>query len=102
MSDIWGLEFTLWRESTIAMPPTIDIPDRGPMTLSSALDEERNVLNLASYGPAIKSLSQDLWEQRDSIASLVMHHLALGARDTCVVLPPEHWIRGGFNVCILV
>ncbi|UNI23401.1 hypothetical protein JDV02_009223 [Purpureocillium takamizusanense] len=85
------------------MPPALDIDGRDLMSLLSVLDEEKkNINHLAPYWPATKSLYRHLWEQRRSIAGLVKHHLALGIQDTCIVLPPERWIRGSFNVCVLV
>ncbi|KAI1126236.1 hypothetical protein F5Y10DRAFT_216389 [Nemania abortiva] len=84
------------------MPPTLELLGRGPITIKSALEEETNVINWASYRTASDKFYQELWAKRDSIAALVRHHLALGPEDVCSVLPPRHWIQGGFNVCIFV
>ncbi|EFY93749.1 hypothetical protein MAC_00240 [Metarhizium acridum CQMa 102] len=84
------------------MPSTLELVGRRPITIESAIEEERNVINWASYGPATDKLYQALWEQRESIQALVRHHLALGKRDVCIVLPPSHWIRGGFNICVFL
>ncbi|CRK10016.1 hypothetical protein BN1723_009123 [Verticillium longisporum] len=84
------------------MPPTIEILGQGPITIESALNEEKNLINWASYGPATNNLYQEIWEQRDSVAALVKHHMALRRQDKCIVLPPHNWIRGSFNVCIFV
>lgn len=82
------------------MPPTLELIGRRPIAIESALEEERNVINWASYGPATDKLYRELWGQRDSIGALVQHHL--GGQNTCTVLPPDHWIRGSFNVCVFV
>ncbi|KYK57534.1 hypothetical protein DCS_04545 [Drechmeria coniospora] len=84
------------------MPPKLNLVGRHPITIDSALEEEKNVINWASYGPATDKLYDHLWTQRRAIEALIQHHLALGKRDTCTVLPPQHWIRGSFNICILV
>lgn len=60
------------------MPPTLELIGRGPITVNSALEEEKNVINWASYGPATDRFYQELWAQRTSIEALVKHHLALG------------------------
>ncbi|KHN96559.1 Aminoglycoside phosphotransferase [Metarhizium album ARSEF 1941] len=84
------------------MPPTLELDGRHPITIESAIEEEKDVINWASYGPATDKLYKGLWEQRESIEALVKHHLALGKRDRCSVLPPSAWIRGSFNVCVFV
>lgn len=70
--------------------------------MESALDEEQNVINWASYGPATEKLYQEIWEQKESVEALVKHHMALGSQETCTLLPRDHWIRGSFNVCAMV
>ncbi|KAI0540434.1 hypothetical protein GGR58DRAFT_511749 [Xylaria digitata] len=84
------------------MPPTLELVGRGPITIKSAIEEEKNIINWASYGAATDTFYQELWAQRASIEALVKHHLALGRKDTCSVLPSHCWIRGSFNVCVLV
>ncbi|KAI1159765.1 hypothetical protein F5B18DRAFT_664322 [Nemania serpens] len=66
------------------MPPTLELIGRGPITVNSALEEEKNVINWASYGPATDRFYQELWAQRTSIEALVKHHLALGSFNVCV------------------
>jgi len=83
------------------MPPTLQLL-RGPITMEAALEEEKNVINLASYLPATQKFYSDIWKQRHSVEALVKHHMALGRQDTCTMLPSKHWIRGGFNVCVIV
>ncbi|KAG5922924.1 hypothetical protein E4U42_005146 [Claviceps africana] len=84
------------------MAPSLDLLGRGPITIESALMQEKNVINWATYGPATDKLYEWLWEQRESIQALVKHHLALSKRDFCAVLPRSHWIRGSFNICVPV
>ena len=85
-----------------AMGPTLELLGRGPITLEDALEEEANIINLQSYGPATDRLYRELWDQRLTIAALTKHHLGLGKRAVCTVLPPESWLRGAFNVCVFV
>lgn len=82
--------------------PTIQLLNRGPITIESALEEEENIINRASYGPATEKLYQHIWHQRSLVEDLVRHHMGLGTQVKCVVLPPDQWIRGGFNVCVIV
>ena len=84
------------------MSSTLELVGRGPITIDSALEEEKNVISLASYGPATDRFYQELWTQRSLIEALVRHHLALGRQDMCCVLPSHYWIRGSFNVCVFV
>ncbi|KAI0505923.1 hypothetical protein F5B22DRAFT_639554 [Xylaria bambusicola] len=80
----------------------LDLVGRGPIIIESTIEEEKNIINWVSYGPATDRFYQELWAQRDSIEALVKHHLALNRRDMCCVLPSYHWIRGSFNVCVFV
>ncbi|KAH0425489.1 hypothetical protein CcaCcLH18_10948 [Colletotrichum camelliae] len=80
----------------------LELEGRGPITLKEALDDDENVIKLASYVAATKRFYQELWDQRESVMALVKHHIGLGIDDTCVVPPPREWIRGSFNVCIMV
>lgn len=81
----------------------MEVPGRGPITtFESASKEECNVLKRLGHGPAVKALADDLWQQRHSIEALTRQHLGLRKHDTCSVLERHTWIRGGFNVCVLV
>ena len=71
-------------------------------SLESAAEEESNFLLSVRHQSAAESLRHRLWDQREPIAALVRHHLRLHRDDVCRVLPPESWIQGGFNLCILV
>ncbi|UNI25035.1 hypothetical protein JDV02_010744 [Purpureocillium takamizusanense] len=82
------------------MPTTLNLAGQGPVTLDWALAEERDVIDWASYRPAADRLIQDLWSQKDTIEALIRYHMCLTKRDDCVVLPPQHWIQGAFNMCI--
>ena len=85
------------------MPATLELIDRkDAITLEEALEEEGNVINQHSYGPATKKFYTKLWKQRSSINAVARHYLVLGEEDTCEVSPPRDWIRGSFNVCVLV
>lgn len=79
------------------MPQTLELLGRRPITLESALNDESDILNWLSYGPAT---NQQPWVHRDSIKALIIHHLGLGREGRCCVLPPGDWLRGSFNVCV--
>lgn len=84
------------------MPDRLTILGRSPITYSSAVRKNSNILNELDYVPAIKKQYTDLWAQRESIEALVRHHLRLKNEDACTVLDPRVWIQGAFNVCVLV
>ncbi len=84
------------------MPATIRLDHRGPITYSSALRKNADVINKATHLAAAEELCRVLWDSRGTIESLVRHHLWLGDRDSCTVAPCDRWIRGGFNVCVPV
>lgn len=88
LSAKFALLFQL--EPPTAMPPTLELIGRGPIKIESAIEEERNIINWVSYGPATDRFYQELWAQKDSIEALVKHHLALGKEDMCNVLPSHH------------
>ncbi|KAK3328129.1 hypothetical protein B0T19DRAFT_491781 [Cercophora scortea] len=86
------------------MPETLML-DRGPITLESALNKDKNTIHEAAYFAATQELCKGLWASRRTIDALVRHHLALGDGNSlykCVVAPPSQWIRGSFNVCVPV
>ncbi|KAH6869234.1 hypothetical protein B0T10DRAFT_418812 [Thelonectria olida] len=71
-------------------------------SFESAAEEESNFLLSVRHQCAAESLRHRLWDQRESIEAVVRHHLRLRRDDVCTVLPPESWIQGGFNLCVLV
>lgn len=84
------------------MPATIRLDRRGPITYSSALKKNADVINQAAHLAAAEELCRVLWDSRGTIESLVRHHLRLGDTDSCTVEPSDRWIRGSFNVCVVV
>lgn len=84
------------------MPRTLELLGRGPITIESAIDEEKNVINWFEHSQATEKLYNDVWERRRSIEALVRHHLGLRGYSTCVVQPRDSWLRGTFNLCVLV
>lgn len=84
------------------MPNQLPLLGRHPITYSSAVRKNSNILNELDYIPATKKQYADLWAQRESIEALVRHHISLRKQDTCRVLDPREWIQGAFNVCVLV
>lgn len=73
-----------------------------PRTFESAAETENNVLLAIRHQKDAERFADQLWAQKDSIASLVKHHLGLGRDDACKVLPQNTWIQGGFNICVVV
>jgi hypothetical protein len=71
-------------------------------SLESAAEEEGDFLLAVQHQRAADAFRQQLWQQKDSIAAVVRHHLGLRKTDSCTVLPPDLWIQGGFNLCVLV
>ena len=82
------------------MPTAIKLDHRKPITYSSALKKDTNIISRAAYFQAATELYNSLWDQRQIIQALVRHHLRLSTRDTCIVNAKAQWIRGSFNVCI--
>ncbi|SPQ27350.1 ea153f7d-7e81-4a73-a44c-fb147887f085 [Thermothielavioides terrestris] len=71
-------------------------------TLKSVAWEETDFLLAVQHQRDADDFRQRISGESDSIAAVVRHHLRLRADDSCVVLPPESWIQGGFNLCVLV
>lgn len=71
-------------------------------SFESAAEQETNFLLSIRHQCAADRLRHRLWDQRESIEAVVRHHLHLNRDDVCAVLPPESWIQGGFNICVLV
>ncbi|OAP57606.1 hypothetical protein AYL99_08344 [Fonsecaea erecta] len=72
------------------------------LSIKSAAEDESNLVLFIRHQRAAESFRQQLWAQKESIAALVKCHLNLRSDDGCVVLSPESWIQGGFNICVLV
>ncbi|KAF5027345.1 hypothetical protein F66182_546 [Fusarium sp. NRRL 66182] len=84
------------------MPDTLPLLGRPPITYSSAVRKNYNLLRELDHVPANKKQYSDLWSQRASIEAVVRRHLQLQNEDACMVLDPREWIQGAFNVCVLV
>lgn len=86
------------------MAATIELIDREPISYESAIDQEENFIHQASYVAARDAFYGQLGRQHDAIASVVRHHLNLGPQHKCpiYIAPKKQWIRGSFNVCILI
>ena len=90
------------RASHRTMPATVELDHRGPITYESALKKDANIISQAAHLAAAKEFTQELWDSRRTIEALVRHHLGLADGDACAVQPRDRWIRGGFNLCVLV
>ena len=84
------------------MPATIRLDNRGPITYSSALKKNADIIKQTAHLAALEELRRVVWDSKGTIESLVRHHLWLGDRDSCTVAPPNLWIRGAFNLCVPV
>ncbi|KFX88546.1 hypothetical protein V490_07560 [Pseudogymnoascus sp. VKM F-3557] len=83
-----------------AMPPTLEIHGRNPITFESAEKSEANIVHQLGFAPAAAELRQELWEKRREIETLAKHHLGLGSELSYTVLEQSTWIQGGFNICV--
>ncbi|EXJ82309.1 hypothetical protein A1O3_06122 [Capronia epimyces CBS 606.96] len=72
------------------------------ISIKSAGQDESNLVVFIRHEHATESFRHLLWTQKESIAALVRHNLHLREHDGCIVLPPESWIQGAFNICVLV
>jgi len=84
------------------MPELVHVGYGRSITLETALDENADIISQVTHFAAAEKLSRELWDNRRTIAALVRHHLGLGDGDSCHVEPRDGWIRGGFNICVLV
>ncbi|KAM0363078.1 hypothetical protein ACHAPK_011216 [Fusarium culmorum] len=84
------------------MNPTrgLELEDGSYITYSGAKDSYEDIVTKLGYAEHRKQLYDNLDRQKDTIRSLVRHHLHLGNDAECTVLPQEQWIKGSFNVCI--
>lgn len=80
---------------------TIPLPNLGAMA-QQIPDTEDNIVFRCKHQDTAERFKFELWHERQTIAALVRHHLRLRPDDTCTVLPRETWIRGNFNICVLV
>ncbi|GAB1311532.1 hypothetical protein MFIFM68171_01742 [Madurella fahalii] len=71
-------------------------------TLESTAEGEGDFLLAIQHQRAAERFRQQIGRETELIAAVVKHHLRLRHDDSCVVLPPNSWIQGGFNLCILV
>ncbi|RDA91278.1 hypothetical protein CP533_6325 [Ophiocordyceps camponoti-saundersi (nom. inval.)] len=83
------------------MPRQILLNNR-QRSIESVAWEESNFLLSLRHQVAAKKFRVWLWEQRESIEAVVRHQLGLRRHEACTVLPPDSWIQGGFNLCVLV
>ncbi|QKX57558.1 uncharacterized protein TRUGW13939_04675 [Talaromyces rugulosus] len=74
----------------------------GEISLSTALDDDDNILQELSYPERRVDLCVYLYLHRTVIESIVSYHMNLNKRQTCRVGEIKEWIAGGFNVCIPV
>lgn len=71
-------------------------------TLKSAAYDDNDFLLAIQHQSDAEDFQQQIGRETESIAAVVKHHLHLRHDDSCVVLPSDSWIHGGFNLCVLV
>lgn len=72
------------------------------LSLSAAQRNERNILARLRRSQATIQLYQDLWHDRKAIEALVAHHLGVSDPSACTLEPMDTWMKGQFNICMLV
>ncbi|GLA85676.1 hypothetical protein AtubIFM56815_009917 [Aspergillus tubingensis] len=75
---------------------------RRDISLSTAIDDDDNILQELSYPKQRVDFYVYLYQQRSVIESIVSYHLNLSKKQTCRVGDVKEWISGSFNVCIPV
>jgi hypothetical protein len=94
--------------TTIAIQPTTSRAMAGMLlhkrlrTFDSAADDEGGFLLAIQHQRAAEGSRQQIGSETESIVAVVRHHLRLRHDDNCIVLPPDSWIQGGFNLCVHV
>ncbi|KAF5707797.1 aminoglycoside phosphotransferase [Fusarium mundagurra] len=78
----------------------LELEDGTWINYSDAQNEFDDIVTKLGYTEHRKKLYDNLDKQKDTIRSLVRHHLHLGNDAECTVLPQAQWIKGSFNVCI--
>lgn len=71
-------------------------------SLSAARRSERNILAKLEQYEATNQLYQELWRQRKTIEAIVAHHLRFSEPRACIVQGMDSWIKGQFNICVVV
>ncbi|KAJ5462349.1 hypothetical protein N7530_010554 [Penicillium desertorum] len=74
----------------------------GDQSLSTALDDDDNVVQELSYPERRLEFYIYLYQHRTSIESIVSYHMNLNEKQTCRVGEVKEWLAGSFNVCIPV
>ena len=70
------------------------------VTYDEAVDSDDNMLKKLTYWQSKYEFLTYLLEHRHVIEALVKDHLGLTGQGHCLVLPPDEWIHGSFNVCL--
>lgn len=73
---------------------------RGEITYSLAKEREVNILHQLRYFDQQCRFFSYLYDRREWMKAVVVHHLGLSSADVCHVAEMAGWLRGSFNVCI--
>lgn len=74
----------------------------GEIEYNDAKESDRNILHELSYWEQERQYINYLYQRRELIKEIVVHHLGLNSTDTCHLADQEHWMHGSFNICIRV
>jgi hypothetical protein len=83
------------------MPVSFRISGK-PITYELAQDDESDFIRKIQEARKTSKFCNSLLACQREIELLSAHHLRLNKGQRCVMLGQEHWICGGFNVCIPV
>lgn len=70
-------------------------------SLSGAIGNESNLLHRLRTSNEFTQFCNFLWSQRASIEAVCAHHLGI-QQSQCTVQDRKTWMRGQFNVCVLL
>ncbi|KKZ61481.1 hypothetical protein EMCG_00143 [[Emmonsia] crescens] len=72
---------------------------RGPITYSSAVDKEANILHELSYVAAAVTFKDHIENNKSTIKTIVARHLRLSPSKVTISDRSE-WLNGSFNLCV--
>lgn len=84
------------------MATALELPGGRVITYESAAEKDENIIARHHFALEGKKLQETLWEQKETIETLVAHHLGLMGQGKCHVMGRDTWMQGSFNVCIPV
>ena len=83
-----------------AMAPARRLLNGREITLSSAVDDQSNILHALTYHDDLVKFLTHLQSKRRTIEALTTAHLGLTSSAKCYVVRMTEWLTGSFNVCV--